>query len=121
MPGIEDAKSIKELSDVALVLFNQSVQAYHEVNLSMWEMATGARPFSADEAAKNLSRVAGTMARDAGNLGMVWSQLSKIAAPPAAPAPAPPAPGQAPKATKATKATAKKAAAKKPPAKKAPS
>jgi hypothetical protein len=85
MAGVQDAKSIKELSDAALVLYNSSVAVYHQLNLAAWERATGAKPFDADEVAKDVTTFMGTIARDMGNLNMVWQTVARIAAPPAGP------------------------------------
>lgn len=89
MAGVQDAKSIKELSDAALVLYNQSLAVYHRLSLDAMERATGAKPFDANEVAKDLTTFWGTVARDMGNLSMVWQQVARIAAPPTGPAPAP--------------------------------
>jgi hypothetical protein len=119
MAGVQDAKSVKELSDAALTLFNQSVDVYHRLNLAAWERATGARPLDADEVAKDATTFFGTVARDMGNLSMVWQQVARIAAPPAGPAPGAGAKQAAARRAAAKKAPAKKkAAAKKAPAKK---
>ena len=110
MAGVQDAKSVKELSDAALTLFNQSVDVYHRLSLAAWERATGAKPFDADEVAKDATTLFGTIARDMGNLSMVWQQVARIAAPPAGPAPGT---GAKQAAARKKKAPAKKAAAKK--------
>ena len=87
MAGLHDAKDIKQLSDESRVLYDASVDVYHRLNLSMWEMATGAKQLDMDEVAKNITTFWGTIARDVGNLAMLWQQVARVAAPPAGEAP----------------------------------
>ncbi len=83
MPGVEDAKSIEELAAAAKVMYDAAVANYHAANVSMWKVLTGEVAQDNDKLTKNLTTVVGQMMRDAGNLQMVWTQLAKIAAPPA--------------------------------------
>ena len=92
--GLQDAASMKELADESLVLYNSSVATYHQLNLDLWEMATGAQAVDANVVMKNLTTFWGTVARDVGNLTMLFQQVARVAAPPTAPPPPPPGTGK---------------------------
>jgi hypothetical protein len=95
--GLQDAASMKDLADESLVLYNASVATYHQLNLDMWEIATGAQPMDANVVMKNLTTYWGTVARDIGNLTMLFQQVARVAAPPTAAAPDPAGSGSPPK------------------------
>ena len=79
---VEDANNIKELSNEAMALFQASLATYQELSEHAVERATGARPLDTDEIAKDVTTFWGTVARDLGNVTMVWQQLARIATPP---------------------------------------
>jgi hypothetical protein len=85
MGKIDDAKNVQELGDAVQALAATSFDSYQKVWQSWFESATGAKPFSSDECAKNFQLWAGTAAKDLSTVNLAWQKAMQLLTPPSGP------------------------------------
>ena len=79
-PTVDASTNIKSLSDAAWLLFQTSMEKYHQISLDHWQMVSGEAKPDLEKLTQNAWAFFANASRDMSNLTMVWQKAANLAA-----------------------------------------